>query len=84
MVDIIYGFRIIFLIFLVLGSIWDEVVVEKMVEILVKEVVVLGLYVIFLLMVDLVCDLCWGCVMELIGEDLLFNSCLVVVMVRGY
>lgn len=84
MVDVIYGYKMVFFILFVFGCFFDWEIVWVMVEVLVFEVMVDGYYVIFLLMFDLVWDLWWGCVMELIGEDLFLNSEFGKVMVDGY
>lgn len=43
------------------------------------EVLVIGVSWIFVFMMDIFCDVCWGWVMEGGGEDIYFGSVIVVV-----
>lgn len=82
--DVLYGYEMLFLVFIVEASSWDLEVIFIFVCIIVWESVVVGVYWIFVLMVDVSWDVCWGWIMEGVGEDLYLNVQVVVVKVKGF
>lgn len=79
--DVIYGYCIIFFIGLGLVFSWDMDIVGCVMCIFVEEVVVDSIDMIFVFMVDISCDLCWGCMFEGFGEDFYLVLCIVEVLV---
>lgn len=82
--DVIYGYCMVFLLNIVLVCSWDMDLIYDIVVFVVVEVVVDGLYQVYVLMLDVSCDFCWGCVVEGLGEDLLLVLCIVDVVMCGF
>lgn len=83
-VDVIYGYCIIYLVLLGLFVLWDLQLVEDVLCMLVSEVIMVGVKWFYLLMVDILCDVCWGCFIEGVGEDVYLGLVMVCVYICGY
>lgn len=51
---------------------------------IIEEIFEKGVYLVFVLVLDIFWDLCWGCVEECYGEDLYFVVELIVVIIEGF
>ena len=84
MLDVINGFKTIFLIPLGQGATFEPELSEKCAAVAAKEAAVSGLHVTFAPMTDLVRDARWGRVVESTGEDPYLNSRFSEAIVKGF
>lgn len=80
--DVLYGQCMVFLISFGLVLFFNFDVVKMVGCVFVYEAVDDGLNMIWVLMVDVLCDLCWGCVFEGFGEDMYFILIMGKIMVE--
>lgn len=87
-IDVVYGYNnvigvILFFYNIGLGVINNFELIEKIVVVIVKEVMVMGIDWVFVLIVVVVCDDCWGCIYEGYFEDFEIVKVYLVVIVKG-
>lgn len=88
-IDVVYGYNnvigvILFFYNIGLGVVNNFELVEKIVYIIVKEVMVIGIDWVFVFIVVVVCDDCWGRIYESYFEDLVIVREYVVFVVKGF